>query len=94
LNREDVLAKYLNDEDDVHLQLIKCLYESPAKVSIVPLQDILGLGNEARMNVPGVAEGNWKWRVESHLLTRELAHQVRDLALESGRIATRSELEL
>jgi 4-alpha-glucanotransferase len=43
-------------------ELIRLAWASVAVVAIAPLQDILSLGNEARMNKPGVAEGNWRWR--------------------------------
>ncbi|MBY0459097.1 MAG: 4-alpha-glucanotransferase, partial [Gemmataceae bacterium] len=47
---------------------------SVAVLAIAPLQDILGLGREARMNVPGVADGNWRWRFR--------ADQFRDSVIE------------
>jgi 4-alpha-glucanotransferase len=47
---------------------------------VVPLQDPLRLGTEARMNVPGVTGGNWDWRFEAEALTPELAASLRDLA--------------
>ena len=47
-----------------HWSLIRMAYESRAAVAIVPAQDVLGLGSEARMNTPGRGEGNWSWRLE------------------------------
>lgn len=55
-------------EVDFSWPLITMAYESKAAMAIVPMQDILGLGNEARMNVPGVLDGNWKWRFSYELL--------------------------
>jgi 4-alpha-glucanotransferase len=52
---------------------------------IVPLQDILGLGGEARMNVPGTVNGNWEWQLDRELLTKEVANWLKKLALDSGR---------
>ena len=42
--------------------LVKQALESDAGVVMMPLQDVLGLGDEARMNTPGTAEGNWSWQ--------------------------------
>lgn len=49
-------------EVDFSWPLIQMAFQSRAQMAIIPMQDILGLGNEARMNMPGVVEGNWKWR--------------------------------
>ncbi len=55
--------KYLNYYgDDITFQLIKTAYASVANTVIIPMQDILGLGGEARMNFPGKLGGNWTWR--------------------------------
>jgi 4-alpha-glucanotransferase len=58
------LLTYLarNGEDIVH-DLIRLAYMSVADTAIVPMQDVLGLGNEARMNLPGRPEANWSWRL-------------------------------
>ena len=45
---------------------------SVAVIAIIPLQDILGLGSEARMNLPGTVSGNWKWRYRRGALTAEM----------------------
>ena len=42
--------------------MIRLARESPANLAIIPLQDILELGSEARMNTPGTAHGNWSWK--------------------------------
>jgi 4-alpha-glucanotransferase len=57
--------------DDIPLGLIRLAWASVANTAIAPLQDILGLGSEARMNVPGVGEGNWTWRFQTEQLTPE-----------------------
>jgi 4-alpha-glucanotransferase len=49
----------------MHWDSLRALFASPARLAICPLQDILGLGSQARMNVPGTAHGNWNWRLES-----------------------------
>jgi len=61
------------------------LYSSAAPWVIVQLQDVLGLGSEARMNVPGTAEGNWHWRAQQGSLSEEKAERFRKLAEENGR---------
>ena len=48
-------------------------WSSPASLAIAPLQDVLGLGNEARMNHPGTDSGNWQWRFDADELTPERA---------------------
>jgi 4-alpha-glucanotransferase len=60
--------------------LIELAYSSPAALAIVQAQDVLGLGSEARMNRPGVALGNWRWRLEPGQLTREHALRLRAAA--------------
>jgi 4-alpha-glucanotransferase len=67
--------------------LIELAYESPAALAIVPAQDVLGLGSEARMNHPGVADGNWCWRLERGALTASLARRLRAAAERHGRAA-------
>ena len=65
--------------------VIRALYESAAPWVVVQLQDMLSLGDEARLNVPGTPEGNWRWRVDAALLTDEVAARYRALAEETGR---------
>jgi 4-alpha-glucanotransferase len=60
--------------------LIELAYSSRAELAIVQAQDVLGLGGEARMNRPGQALGNWRWRLEPGALTREHALRLRALA--------------
>ena len=61
------------DARDAARQLMRFVADCPAPVRVFPLQDLLGLGDEARMNVPGVAEGNWAWRAEQLPETNVLA---------------------
>jgi 4-alpha-glucanotransferase len=66
------LSAYLGreaDEESVHLELIRLAMRSVANTVIIPVQDVLGLGEEARMNLPGTAYGNWEWRVLPDQLT-------------------------
>jgi 4-alpha-glucanotransferase len=65
--------------------LIDLAYSSRSSLAIVPAQDVLGLGSEARMNRPGFSEGNWSWRLERGALTPALASRLRRLAERHGR---------
>jgi 4-alpha-glucanotransferase len=67
-------------DDDPVWGLIRLSFASPARVAIVPMQDVLELGSEARMNMPGSAEGNWRWRLRGDELTDALAARVRQAA--------------
>jgi 4-alpha-glucanotransferase len=60
-----------------HWALIEQALSSRARLAIVPAQDVLGLGSEARMNMPGRARGNWSWRLRGGQLTDELAGRLR-----------------
>jgi 4-alpha-glucanotransferase len=64
----------------VHWELIRALMVSVAETVLVPLQDVLGLGSEARMNTPSTASGNWRWRCRPGVLTEDLARRLRELA--------------
>jgi 4-alpha-glucanotransferase len=68
-----------------HWELIEQALSSRARLAIVPVQDVLGLGSEARMNVPGRPTGNWSWRLRPDQLTDELAKRLRAATREAGR---------
>jgi 4-alpha-glucanotransferase len=53
---------------------------------MVQVQDVLGLGSEARMNVPGTASGNWGWRLSDGMLTPALARRLRGVTADAGRL--------
>jgi len=74
------------DPHEPHWGLIELAYASRATLAIVPAQDVLGLGSEARMNRPGRTEGNWRWRLERGALTPALARRLHDLAEQHGRV--------
>ena len=65
--------------------LIETAYRSRGRIAIVPMQDVLGLGGDARLNHPGQAHGNWSWRMAEHDLRPDLAERLRALAHETGR---------
>jgi 4-alpha-glucanotransferase len=58
---------------------------SVARIAVFPLQDILGLGQEARMNRPAVGRGNWEWRLLPGQLTEAVAERLRSLTVTYGR---------
>jgi 4-alpha-glucanotransferase len=72
------------DADEPHWGMIELAMQSRASLALVPAQDVLGLGSDARMNRPGVAGGNWSWRLERGQLTPALAARLR-AATERGR---------
>ena len=59
--------------------MIRAVLASVADVAIVPLQDVLGLGSTARMNLPGTVSGNWKWGYRPGALSGELSARLRSL---------------
>ena len=65
------------DPDDPAWSLIELALSSRARLSIVPAQDVLSLGSEARLNTPGREDGNWRWRLRRGQLTDELAARLR-----------------
>ena len=73
------------DSADPAWSLIELAYSSVAALAIVPIQDVLGLGSEARMNTPGVETGNWTWRLEHGAIDDELAARLRAAAEAAGR---------
>ncbi|KGF72427.1 4-alpha-glucanotransferase [Neosynechococcus sphagnicola sy1] len=81
------LQRYLGSisSDGVQWDLIRLALSSIANQAIIPLQDLLGLGTEARMNFPGKAEGNWGWRYQPDALTQALREQLQDLTERFGR---------
>jgi 4-alpha-glucanotransferase len=69
--------------------LVEMAQQSRAPICIIPIQDYLRLGSEARINVPGTAEGNWAWRVQSEALDADLAAHVHRITVRSGRLNRR-----
>ena len=73
------------DPADPAWSLIGAAWSSRAALAVAPLQDVLDLGAEARMNLPGTEEGNWHWRYAAGDLTPELAARLRALTVSNGR---------
>jgi 4-alpha-glucanotransferase len=77
----DFAMRYLNtDGRQIHWVFIRALLASVADTVLFPLQDVLGLGTEARMNQPATLGGNWRWRYRAGALKPELAERLRELA--------------
>ena len=82
------VRQYLDLEDRgtvdgrlIAAKLVRLAFSSVADLAIVPLQDVLGLGPEARMNRPGRADGNWDWRYTAGALTPEVQTTLRETAI-------------
>jgi 4-alpha-glucanotransferase len=67
--------------------LIDAAYDAPAQLAVIPLQDLLGLGREARMNSPGTVVGNWRWRFTWDQVDADLPAISRARAERSSRLA-------
>ena len=70
---------------DISWELMRMAMRSVARVGIIPMQDVLGLGTKARMNFPSKADGNWRWRMHSGKTTARLAGRLRNLTATYGR---------
>jgi 4-alpha-glucanotransferase len=74
----------------VHEAMHRIVLASPAALAVLPMQDLLGLGAAARMNLPGTAAGNWRWRMGAKALDgaagRRLAGRFRAMNDAAGRI--------
>jgi 4-alpha-glucanotransferase len=85
---KDQAFRYLDAEGrEIHWAFIRAALASVADTAIIPLQDVLGLGSEARMNLPGRPSGNWRWRVTSGALADAPAARLRELTELYGRLA-------
>lgn len=71
--------------DQIAGEMMRTVWSSQAGLAIAPLQDLLGLGTEARMNVPGQAAGNWGWRVRREQMTDEAFARLGQLTAETNR---------
>lgn len=83
-SRTKAMAKrYLkpNFFEKFNMCCIRTIYASPASLAIVPMQDILGLGKESRMNVPSTVGGNWSWRMLSGKLSPQMAEKLHELTV-------------
>jgi len=91
--RKAVLEYLARDGHDITRDLMRLAFSSTADLAIVPLQDVLRLSTEARMNHPGQPSGNWTWRYKSDALTDQLAHELREMMRIYGRLPRKKEPE-
>jgi 4-alpha-glucanotransferase len=78
--RNTTLAYLGTDGAEIHWDMIRLALASVADTAIVPLQDVLGLGTEARMNLPGTSRGNWRWRFRREMLTPACRDRLRKMS--------------
>ena len=87
INQErEFCLRYLNsDGAEIHWDFVRAVWASVANTAIVPMQDLLGLGNEARMNLPASSAGNWYWQCTDGDFSDEIAERLRGLTEIYGR---------
>ena len=84
-NMWNYLKRPSGKSDEVAWELIRLAWSSAAGLAIAPLQDLLNLGAEARMNLPGSVGGNWRWRCTDKMLSESLVDRLRGLNASSNR---------
>lgn len=78
---------YLNsDGHEIHWDFIRAVLASVADTALIPLQDVLGLGTQGRMNLPASTSGNWSWRYPADALGAELSERLREMTELYGRV--------
>lgn len=84
----NLARRYMNitEEEGYNWGIIRTLYGTQADTTIVQMQDVLGLDNAGRMNLPGTVGNNWCWRVKKEELTKELSDKLYDLTKIFGRL--------
>jgi 4-alpha-glucanotransferase len=84
--RRNALCYLGRSDDGIHWAFIRAALGSVADLALIPMQDVLGLGSEARMNTPSVDGGNWKWRLDSGQFTSDLTAKLASLAEVTDRL--------
>ena len=79
------LARYVPSDTDFAWEMIRLAWHTDARLAVTPLQDVLSLGSEARMNTPGLESGNWRWRFSSNQLTDSLQKRLGELTRRAER---------
>lgn len=82
--------QYLNlgkcgSEEEIKWEFIRAVLSSVANLAVIPMQDYLGLGSQARINTPSTLGGNWIWRMKKGAFTKELAEEIREMSVLYGR---------
>ncbi|MFQ5421197.1 MAG: 4-alpha-glucanotransferase, partial [Anaerolineae bacterium] len=84
---QDHIRRYIaRDGHDIAWDMIRLAYASVSHLAVVPMQDLMKLGNEARMNFPGKASGYWQWRFTPEILTQEIVWRLQELTGLYGRL--------
>ena len=83
--QEMALHRTHGTPETIHLDMIRTAFACNARLAIAPLQDFLGLGSEARINVPGTSGGNWRWRVRDTQLSGEVCDNIASMVTASDR---------
>jgi 4-alpha-glucanotransferase len=84
-NRAAILRVTGGRPETIHLDLVRLAFASPSRLAIAPLQDYLGLGSRARLNVPGTTQGNWRWRAEAAQLDEPLCVSISEMVMAAAR---------
>src|SRR5205085_844046 len=85
-HERDFCSKYLKTNgEQIYWDFIRGVFSSVADTAIVPMQDVLGLGAEARMNIPASKDGNWNWRMKKDAVPDETLLILRQLTEIFGR---------
>lgn len=83
---KDFVRRYFSTDGwDIAWTLIRGVFSSVAQMAIVPMQDLLSLGSEGRMNYPGRARGNWAWRYRREMLTEHILWRLSEMTATYGR---------
>lgn len=80
-----IIRNTRGNAESIHTDLIRIALNTQARLCIIPMQDLLGLGSEARMNIPGTTLNNWRWRLKKGQLTNHIQKALREMLVESGR---------
>lgn len=82
-----LVSDYINMRpgDEFNWEMIRMAMSSVARIAIFPMQDVLGLENEGRLNTPGASNGNWAWRLKDGTLTQDLSKKLHKMTTLYGR---------
>ena len=83
--RQATLRYLASTGKEIHWDMIRAALASVSRLAVFPMQDLLGLGSESRMNLPGTSVGNWTWRIDEGALTDVLAARLAELTRTYGR---------
>ncbi|MEM6818527.1 MAG: 4-alpha-glucanotransferase [Pseudomonadota bacterium] len=81
------LARTGSSPEDVHWGLVRMAFSTQACMAIIPMQDFLGLGSEARLNTPGKPADNWQWRLHADQFDTEMVARIRQAVIEADRLS-------